>query len=270
MTVVKPETEWPAYQVTARRIEDLRAYDRNARTHSADQVDQIVASIEEFGWTNPALVDCAAGNLIVAGHGRRLAALKIYERGDRIRLFDGREIPFGMIPTIDCSGWSDDQRRAYVLADNQLAANAGWDMDLLRAELADLNSAGFDLGLTGFSADRLDAIMIDPAEARAGEADAARLSLKEKFGVVPFSVLRASEGWWQDRKRAWLALGIESEIGRGDNALGFSAAMLEASNGGDPYGKKGHPAVPGGGRSRATGAAADMAYMRNKNKRAMV
>ena len=150
MAVVKPETEWPAYEVKARRIEDLKTYDRNARTHSAEQIDQIAASIDEFGWTNPALVDVSAGNLIVAGHGRRLAALKIYERGDRIRLVDGRKLPFGMIPTIDCSGWSDDQRRAYVLADNQLAENAGWDMDLLRSELAGLNDAGFELSLIGF------------------------------------------------------------------------------------------------------------------------
>jgi hypothetical protein len=268
MPKLLPETEWPAYQVKALRIEDLKVYDRNARTHSAEQIDEIAASIEEFGWTNPALID--ENRMIVAGHGRRLAALKIYEAGGTIRLPDGRDLPQGMIPTIDCAGWSEDQKRAYVLADNQLALNAGWDLDVLRSELQLLNAGGFELSLVGFSAEKLDHILLDPAVANQVKADQARQSLKEKFGVVPFSVFRASEGWWQDRKRSWLDLGIESEVGRGENALGFSESMISASNGGDPYNKKNHPAVPGGGKSRATGAAADAGYMRNKKKAAAI
>ncbi|MER9355541.1 site-specific DNA-methyltransferase [Mesorhizobium sp. M0514] len=149
--------DWPAYQVSARRLDKLKPFDRNARTHSEEQVAEIVASIGEFGWTNPALVD--ETGMVIAGHGRRLAALKIYEDGGSIRLPDGRELPVGTIPVIDCSGWSDAQKRAYVLADNQIALNAGWDMDLLRDELAGLQREGFDLSLAGFSEDQLAAAL---------------------------------------------------------------------------------------------------------------
>lgn len=233
MARAKPVSEWPAYEVKARSLDDLKIYERNARTHSPEQVDEIVASIEEFGWTNPALVD--ENGLIVAGHGRRMAANKIYEAGGTIRLFDGRSIPQGMIPTISCAGWTEEQKRAYILADNQLAANADWDMDLLRAELIDLNGAGFEVGLIGFSDDALAGLMIDPEEAAAAKADNARRSIQERFGVVPFSVFRAHDAWWQDRKRAWIDLGIESEIGRGDNSLGYSEAMNNAASGKRPY-----------------------------------
>ncbi len=104
-------------------ISSLIPYIRNARTHSEAQIAQIAASIKEFGWTNPILVDGESG--IIAGHGRVLAA---------------RKLGLAEVPVIELSHLSPAQKRAYILADNQLATNAGWDNDLLKIELADLNS----------------------------------------------------------------------------------------------------------------------------------
>lgn len=119
--------------VEYRTIEKLIPYARNARTHSDAQVAQIAASIKEFGFTNPILIDGENG--IIAGHGRLAAS---------------RKLGLKEVPCIELSGLSDTQKRAYVLADNQLAANAGWDMDLLKVEIGDLNTEGFNLDLIGF------------------------------------------------------------------------------------------------------------------------
>ena len=126
--------------VVMHSLDGLIPYARNARTHSDAQVAQIAASIREFGWTNPVLIDEDGG--IIAGHGRVLAA----------RLLGQTEVP-----CIALTGLTKTQRRAYVLADNQLATKAGWDNELLSLELADLKEEGFDLALTGFDD-------VDPAE----------------------------------------------------------------------------------------------------------
>lgn len=120
-------------------IQDLIPYARNSRTHNDAQVAQIAASIKEFGWTNPILLDGENG--IIAGHGRVLAAQKLGE---------------SEVPTIELSHMDDNQKRAYIIADNKLALNAGWDNEMLMLEVADLKDAGYDLGLTGFSADELE------------------------------------------------------------------------------------------------------------------
>ena len=106
-------------------IERLIPYARNARTHSPAQIDQIAASIREWGWTNPVLVDADA--TIIAGHGRVLAARKL-----RIR----------DVPVMVAAGWTEAQKRAYALADNKLALNAGWDDPLLALEIAELQQIG--------------------------------------------------------------------------------------------------------------------------------
>lgn len=124
---------WPADKVERRPVGELEPYARNARLHSEQQVGQIAASIEEFGWTVPVLVDEKGG--IIAGHGRVLAA-------KRLGLTD--------VPVMVARGWSEAQRRAYVLADNRLAENATWDEALLSSELADLTDLGFDVALIGF------------------------------------------------------------------------------------------------------------------------
>jgi DNA modification methylase len=115
-------------------VADLVPYARNARTHSPAQVAKIAASIQEWGWTNPVLVDVTGS--IIAGHGRVLAA---------------KNLGIVDVPVMVASGWTEAQRRAYVLADNRLALDAGWDEDLLRSELVELGELGFDLPLTGFS-----------------------------------------------------------------------------------------------------------------------
>src|SRR5467141_1194364 len=120
---------WPADHVERWPIERLMPYARNARTHSDAQVSQIAASIREWGWTNPILV--AEDGTIIAGHGRVLGARKL-----RIK----------QIPVMVAAGWSEAQKRAYALADNKLALNAGWDGEMLSLEIADLAEVGFDIG----------------------------------------------------------------------------------------------------------------------------
>jgi len=138
-------------------VDSLIPYARNARTHSTAQVAQIAASIAEFGFTNAVLADEKG---IVAGHGRVLGAQQLYAAGKTITLPSGEAIPAGTVPVVDCSGWSDTKRKAYILSDNQLAMNAGWDMDLLKLELADLKLEGFDLELLGFGDQLTD--ILDP------------------------------------------------------------------------------------------------------------
>jgi ParB-like chromosome segregation protein Spo0J len=132
-------------------VAGLVPYDRNARTHSPEQVAQIAASIREFGWTNPVLIDEA--NSLIAGHGRLAAAL---------------ELGLAEVPAIRLVGLSEVQRRALRIADNKLGLNAGWDDALLALELGDLQGLGFDLGLTGFGDIELGALFasstIDPPE----------------------------------------------------------------------------------------------------------
>lgn len=125
----------------------LVPYARNARTHSEEQVNQIAASIREFGFTNPILIDENSG--LIAGHGRLQAAIKL-----------GME----RLPCIRLIGLSEAKKRALVLADNKLALNAGWDPAALRLELSDLSIAGFDLSLTGFSDLEIQAILADKTE----------------------------------------------------------------------------------------------------------
>ena len=125
-------------------VADLVPYDKNARTHSDEQVAQIAASIREFGWTNPIIV--GASGLILAGHGRRLAALKL-----KIK----------RVPVLDVTHLTPEQQRLYVIADNKLTLNGGWDLDVLKLEVLELGSLGCDLALTGFDEVELKDL-IDP------------------------------------------------------------------------------------------------------------
>lgn len=136
-----PDRPWPADRTERRPVASLIAYARNARTHSDEQVSEIAASIKEWGWTIPVLVD-EAGQ-IIAGHGRVLAAKKL-------GITD--------VPVMVAVGWTEAQKHAYCLADNKIALNAGWDLDLLKVELAELNTAEFDIGMTGFSDRELKAL----------------------------------------------------------------------------------------------------------------
>lgn len=196
----------------------LRPYPRNPRTHSDDQVELIADTIDANGWTMPILVDAIDDDgEIIAGHGRDLAARLIYTRGGTIRMANGVALPPNAVPVIVARGWSDDQKRAYVLADNRIGELSSWDDDLLKAELEDLLAAGAETALTGFTDAEIEEMLAPAPQAPVG-------NLADRFGVPPFSVLNAREGWWQDRKRAWLSLGIKSELGRGAPIGGGAAA----------------------------------------------
>ena len=152
-----------------RRIADLVPYARNARTHSEAQVALIAGSIREYGFTNPVLVDGANG--IIAGHGRVMAA---------------ESLGLGTVPVIELAHLTEAQKRAYILADNRLAEQAGWDRDLLSLELGDLRDLGVELGDLGFEAGEIDALF------RGAEADP-REDVVPEVPVVPVS--RVGDLW---------------------------------------------------------------------------
>jgi len=135
-------------------VDRLVPYQKNARTHSPEQVAQIAASIVEFGFLNPVLVDSST-RIVVAGHGRLLAA---------------RKLGLAEVPVVVLDHLSEIQRRAYIIADNRLALNAGWDEPLLAAELGEIDAGGLDLSLIGFSQEDLDAICANRAD-RPGDAE---------------------------------------------------------------------------------------------------
>ena len=140
------------------KVKDLIPYARNSRTHSEEQVTQIASSIREFGFTNPVIID--EQNNIIAGHGRILAAnkLKIKE-----------------VPCVVVTGWTEAQKKAYVIADNKLALNAGWDMESLKLELQELDGLKFDLALTGFTVGELSGLFFEPDFDAGTEADQGKL-----------------------------------------------------------------------------------------------
>jgi hypothetical protein len=156
-----------------RSVSELHPYAKNARTHSAEQIAQVARSIQEFGWTNPVLVD--KDGTIIAGHARVEAA---------------KSIGIEAVPTIALEHLTPLQVRAYILADNQLALNAGWDDDVLRDELAALDAEDYDLELTGFSLDERDALMttIDMM-ASDGALSNAQYGVPTKPGHIPLAFI---------------------------------------------------------------------------------
>jgi DNA modification methylase len=181
-------------------VETLLPYAKNSRTHSDEQVAQIAASIKEFGFNNPILID--KENTIIAGHGRLLAAR-------RAGMVD--------VPCIRLDHLTETQRKAYVIADNRLALNAGWDNEMLTIELNELLADDFALDILGFDQNELDALLGGDDELK--DEPKPNGSLSDRFLIPPFSVLNAREGWWQARKRSWLGLGIKSEEGRGESLM---------------------------------------------------
>jgi ParB-like chromosome segregation protein Spo0J len=133
---------WPADQVERWPIERLKAYANNARLHSEADIDKIAASIDKWGWTMPVLAD--EDGALIAGHARIRAAAKL---------------GLTSIPVIVARGWTEEEKRAYRLADNQLAARGSWDPEQLSKELRDLNFGEFDLGLIGFEPDQLEKLL---------------------------------------------------------------------------------------------------------------
>lgn len=158
-------------QIVYRDAATLKPYERNARTHSADQIAQIGRSIQEFGWTNPILVDEAGS--IIAGHWRLAAA---------------QQIGIDKVPTICVAGLTDAQRRALVIADNKLALNAGWDEGVLLAEIEALAIEDFDLSLLGFDEDDIQALK--PLQANPGKTDQ-----DDSPPVQPDAITRPGDMW---------------------------------------------------------------------------
>jgi ParB-like chromosome segregation protein Spo0J len=151
---------------------ELIPYARNSRTHSEFQISQIAGSIREFGFTNPVLID--ANNTIIAGHGRVMAAHKL---------------KLEKIPCIRLSHLTDAQRKAYVIADNKIALNAGWDEDMLGLELADLREQDYDLDLIGFDADAIESFL-NPPEPEIAEVDFNGRTMQEYKTDYDESIIR--------------------------------------------------------------------------------
>jgi len=200
-------------QIVYKQVEDLVPYARNSKTHPEEQISQIMASIKEFGFLNPLLID--ANNNVICGHGRLIAS---------------KRLKMDEVPCIQAENLSEAQRRAFVIIENRLQESGGanWDKEMLRLELRDLdlNFPSIDMESMGFSDAELAELDIDltdedGAGSGGGDGSAAPArpagNLADRFGIPPFSVFNAREGWWQQRKNAWIALGIKSEVGRGDN-----------------------------------------------------
>jgi hypothetical protein len=146
--------------VKLEKLDRLRPAAINPRTHSPEQVEQLARAISRFGWTVPILYDYGEDET-VAGHGRQAAAQLIYGAGNLIFLPPGPEnggaqLPKGTVPVMDVTGWTTEERAAYLLADNALAEQAGWDYGSLGEQLRMLDDAGFDMGVIGFSTEALD------------------------------------------------------------------------------------------------------------------
>jgi ParB-like chromosome segregation protein Spo0J len=191
---------------------DLIPYARNARTHSESQVAQIAGSIQEFGFTNPVLID--SDNGIIAGHGRVIAAQKLGLQS---------------VPCIRLGYLTDAQKRAYILADNRIALNSGWDDAMLEVELAELHADEYDLGLLGFDADELakfmgyNAAVVDPPELAEGD--------REPFRQMTFTVHDSQfEAIEAALKKAKEAGGGKSDVNENSNGNAL-AAICEAFNG---------------------------------------
>ena len=149
-----PSPTHPCGPIRDRAISDLKPYPRNARTHSRKQIRKIAASIERFGFVNPVLIGDAGE--IIAGHGRVEAA---------------KQLGLTSVPTLALTHLSETERRAYILADNRLALDAGWDKELLAIELQGLSDLGFEIELTGFELAEIDFLLDEAREAKVDRAD---------------------------------------------------------------------------------------------------
>lgn len=196
------------YEQKVVSVEDLIPYALNSRTHSDTQVAQLAASIREFGFTNPVLID--EKNNLIAGHGRVLAA---------------RKLALDSVPAVVVTGLDERKRRALIIADNKLALNAGWDDEALRVELEDL--AGDFGSLMGFTEQEIiDLLKIEDEKYADGKSG----SMSDNFGQPPFSILDTTKADWLERKRVWRdMIGDFGESREG--TLGGDGIMGDMNNG---------------------------------------
>lgn len=195
-----------AYQVRFARYDSLAPFARNAQIHDDANVAAIAASIEQFGFVGTVIADAEG---ILAGHGRTLAAERLYKAGKRIKAPNGALLPRDTVPWIDVTGLSDAQRRAYIIADNQLVRASGTNQEFLRLEVADLNGMDFDLNLLGFEPKALDALLAPMATEEEGSgADEPATDIEEPNIIKcpscahEFSVLKEEPKSKKKRKAA--------------------------------------------------------------------
>ena len=171
------------------KLDKLSAYETNSRTHSDDQIDQIAASITEFGFTNPILID--ENNVIIAGHGRLEAA---------------KQLKLDEAPCLRLSHLSEAQKKAYVIADNKLALNAGWDDELLKSEIEALQMMDFDIDLLGFDAseiqfNELDYSVLDDEDVSDKLSDMAggvKKAIQIEFDIDHYDEASELVRWWRN------------------------------------------------------------------------
>ena len=178
-------------------VDSLIPYARNARTHSEEQIAQIAASIREFGWTNPILTDGDKG--VIAGHGRLAAA---------------RKLELTEVPVIELGHLSPEQKKAYILADNRIALNSGWDEELLKLELQELQGVDFDLDLLGFGDDEIEravagigGVVIDVHQQRRG--------IQQGLGFLPHTLMRGGVQRDGEVNVQRLGAGLNDGVGAG-------------------------------------------------------
>lgn len=177
---------------TTALVADLNPHEKNARRHPEGQITALANAIKEWGWTIPILVD--SNNTVLAGHARLEAA---------------KRLGLVSVPVIVAEGWSEQQKRAYIIADNQLADASTWNSVILKEELQSIAEAGWDLNLVGF-----DDSFLNIPEVKSK----VRLPSREDPFLVPRStVLSARGGAWRQRRDEWMAIGLRSEVGRADN-----------------------------------------------------
>ena len=204
--ISRPGDNGPRLEMWA--IDRVKPYDKNPRTLPDKAIAKIAGSLKAFGFQKPIVVD--ADGVVVAGH----AVLKAAQQAgfDRVPVF--------------ITGLDATAARAYRLADNRTAQETDWLDELLGGEILALDAAEFALDSLGFDDDELRRLLGEAANADIANGTG---SLSDRFGIAPFSVLNAREGWWQERKRTWLAIGIQSEVGRGESA-GQGLTMSDTIN----------------------------------------
>jgi ParB-like chromosome segregation protein Spo0J len=199
----------PADKIERWSIDKLTPYARNSRTHSDEQIAQLASSIKEWGWTTPILVD--ENGSIIAGHGRTLAAY-------RLKMTE--------VPVMVAKGWSDAKKRAYVLADNKLALNAGWDNEMLALELAEISQLGFDLELIGFDPSEFNNTAVDYSvldgediEAELDEmASGVRKAIQIEFEPQHYEEAQALVKFWRENK-AYVGMMVINHLRNEKNKL---------------------------------------------------
>ncbi len=167
MNAATEQRAWPVDTMERRAVADLVPYVRNPRKHSDAQVATIAALIQKYGWTNPPLIDETDG--ILCGHGRILAA---------------QQLGIAEVPVMIARGWSEAEKRAYIIADNQSALTSTWDFDLLRAELDALKMEDFDLKFTGFDDAELAKLLAAPGRTDPDDAPEVQAEVVSRLGDV--------------------------------------------------------------------------------------